>query len=194
MTARSRCSTATSLDGPPGRDTDRHGIGCGEQITIRIPDVGASRQHCRLDYDGRQVVLTDLNSANGTWSTAPDPGTPLNPGDVIQIGSARLAFLAVGTTEATQMYTPTGPLPGLYRHWPLVREPPINYLPGGISYRGLAPRLAEHINPGISQVSDVMGSWRRAEGHGQPGGRGATRRGSLCRAGAAGGRAGTDAA
>jgi hypothetical protein len=99
----------------PVRDTDRHGIGCGEQTTIRSLDVGASRQHCRLVYDGRQVVLTDLNSANGTWSTPPDPGTPLDPSDVIQVGSARLAFLTHGTADATQMYTPTGPLPGLYR-------------------------------------------------------------------------------
>ena len=67
------------LDGPPARDTDRHGIGSGEQTTIRIPDVGASRQHCRLDYDGRQVVLTDLNSANGTWSTAAGSRHPAQP-------------------------------------------------------------------------------------------------------------------
>ena len=33
---------------------------------MRLPDVGISRRHARLDFDGSQVVLTDLGSTNGT--------------------------------------------------------------------------------------------------------------------------------
>ena len=84
------------MDGPPVRDTHRHGIGCGEQTTIRIPDVGASRQHCRLDYDGRQVVLTDLNSANGTWSTAAGSRHPAPAG-------RRKAELVLDEAERAQL-------------------------------------------------------------------------------------------
>ena len=35
-------------------------IGRGDQANLRLPDVGISRRHARLDFDGGQVVLTDL--------------------------------------------------------------------------------------------------------------------------------------
>src|SRR6185312_16391992 len=58
-------------------------IGRGEQASVRLADAGASRQHARLDYDGRQVVLTDLGSANGSMVNGRRVTTvPLNPGDV----------------------------------------------------------------------------------------------------------------
>src|SRR6185369_8881049 len=41
-------------------------IGRGDQANLRLPDVGISRRHARLDFDGAQVVLTDLGSTNGT--------------------------------------------------------------------------------------------------------------------------------
>ncbi|GAB3361858.1 antibiotic biosynthesis regulator FhaA [Micromonospora halotolerans] len=41
-------------------------IGRGDQANLRLPDVGISRRHARLDFDGGQVVLTDLGSTNGT--------------------------------------------------------------------------------------------------------------------------------
>jgi len=44
-------------------------IGRGDQANLRLPDVGISRRHARIDFDGGQVVLTDLGSTNGTSST-----------------------------------------------------------------------------------------------------------------------------
>jgi pSer/pThr/pTyr-binding forkhead associated (FHA) protein len=41
-------------------------IGRGDQANLRLPDVGISRRHARIDFDGGQVVLTDLGSTNGT--------------------------------------------------------------------------------------------------------------------------------
>src|SRR5262249_26054715 len=35
-------------------------IGRGDQANLRLPDVGISRRHARIDFDGGQVVLTDL--------------------------------------------------------------------------------------------------------------------------------------
>ena len=46
-------------------------IGRGDQANLRLPDVGISRRHARLDFDGGQVVLTDLGSTNGTIGQRP---------------------------------------------------------------------------------------------------------------------------
>src|SRR6266511_2264213 len=46
------------VSGPPGAR--------GVQAHLRLPAVGISRRHARLDYAGSQVVLTDLGSTNGT--------------------------------------------------------------------------------------------------------------------------------
>ena len=82
-------------------------IGRGEQATIRLADVGASRQHARLDYDGQRVVLTDLGSANGlTVNGHRVSVVALNPGDQIMIGSTRLTFRTDGVAEATRMHRP----------------------------------------------------------------------------------------
>ena len=68
-------------------------IGRGEQATLRLPDVGISRRHARLDFDGSQVVLTDLGSTNGTLVNGQRiSAVALNPGDVIQVGTTTLTF------------------------------------------------------------------------------------------------------
>jgi hypothetical protein len=68
-------------------------IGRGDQASFRLADVGASRQHARLDYDGRQVVVTDLGSANGTMVNGRRVSAMvLSPGDQIVIGTTRLTF------------------------------------------------------------------------------------------------------
>ena len=62
-------------------------IGRGDQANLRLPDVGISRRHARLDYDGNQVVLTDLGSTNGTMVNGQRvSAVALNPGDMIQLG------------------------------------------------------------------------------------------------------------
>lgn len=72
-------------------------IGRGEQATLRLPDVGISRRHARLDFDGAQVVLTDLGSTNGTMVNGQRvSAVAINPGDMIQIGTTTLTFRADG--------------------------------------------------------------------------------------------------
>jgi hypothetical protein len=78
-------------------------IGRSDQAGFRLADAGASRQHARLDYDGRQVVLTDLSSANGTMVNGRRVSTvALNPGDQILIGTTRLTFRTDGVAEPTR--------------------------------------------------------------------------------------------
>ena len=68
-------------------------IGRGDQANLRLPDVGISRRHARLDFDGAQVVLTDLGSTNGTMVNGQRvSAVGLNPGDVIQLGTTTLTF------------------------------------------------------------------------------------------------------
>jgi hypothetical protein len=72
-------------------------IGRGEQATMRLPDVGISRRHARIDYDGSQVVLTDLGSTNGTLVNGQRiSAVALNPGDVIQVGTTTMTFRVDG--------------------------------------------------------------------------------------------------
>ncbi|MBT8224949.1 MAG: DUF3662 and FHA domain-containing protein [Dactylosporangium sp.] len=68
-------------------------IGRGDQANLRLPDVGISRRHARLDHDGNQVVLTDLGSTNGTLVNGQRvSAVALNPGDMIQLGTTTLTF------------------------------------------------------------------------------------------------------
>ncbi|MER7008959.1 DUF3662 and FHA domain-containing protein [Dactylosporangium sp. NPDC000555] len=68
-------------------------IGRGEQATLRLADVGASRQHARVEYDGNRAVLTDLGSANGSLVNGHRvDSVTLTPGDEIMIGTTRLSF------------------------------------------------------------------------------------------------------
>jgi hypothetical protein len=85
-------------------------IGRGDQAGVRLADVGASRQHARLDHDGRQVTLTDLGSANGSMVNGGRVSTVvLNPGDEILIGTTRLIFRTDGSAEPTRAHRPVFP-------------------------------------------------------------------------------------
>jgi hypothetical protein len=72
-------------------------IGRGDQANLRLPDVGISRRHARLDFDGNQVVLTDLGSTNGTMVNGQRvSAVALNPGDMVQLGTTTLTFRVDG--------------------------------------------------------------------------------------------------
>jgi hypothetical protein len=72
-------------------------IGRGDQANLRLPDVGISRRHARLDFDGNQVVLTDLGSTNGTMVNGQRVSTVgLSPGDMVQLGTTTLTFRVDG--------------------------------------------------------------------------------------------------
>jgi len=72
-------------------------IGRGDQANLRLPDVGISRRHARIDFDGGQVVLTDLGSTNGTSVNGQRvSAVALNPGDMVQLGTTTLTFRVDG--------------------------------------------------------------------------------------------------
>jgi len=63
-------------------------------------DCGVSRRHARLLLQDEQLLLEDLNSANGTWVNEvrlqPNQPIPVHHGDLISLGrlSIRVNLLA----------------------------------------------------------------------------------------------------
>ena len=72
-------------------------IGRGQQADFRLPDTGVSRQHAEVTWDGRDAVLVDLQSTNGT--TVNDMKIDnwlLGDGDVITVGHSQLEVRITG--------------------------------------------------------------------------------------------------
>ncbi|MEY4476893.1 MAG: hypothetical protein RJA31_397 [Actinomycetota bacterium] len=68
-------------------------IGRGATATIVINDGGASRNHARIVWNGKAAGLEDLQSTNGTLLNGQRiTVSPLEQGDVIEIGATRLVF------------------------------------------------------------------------------------------------------
>lgn len=66
-------------------------LGRSNSADFRLPDTGVSREHAEITWDGRDAVLVDLESTNGTTVN----GTPidnwlLGDGDVIAIGHSNI--------------------------------------------------------------------------------------------------------
>ncbi|MBI4212674.1 MAG: FHA domain-containing protein [Deltaproteobacteria bacterium] len=70
-------------------------MGRAESNTIPVRDPKASRQHCKIERKGKEYVLVDLNSSNGTLVNGERVEEHvLSDGDEIQIGDVIIAFHA----------------------------------------------------------------------------------------------------
>lgn len=66
-------------------------LGRGQDATFRLPDTGVSRQHAEIRFDGREALLTDLGSTNGTTvNSGPIQDWQLADGDVIRVGHSEI--------------------------------------------------------------------------------------------------------
>ncbi len=83
----------------PVKANDRIVIGrdlsCNIKFASNTPKI--SRQHCTIEYDGRNVWLTDNNSSFGTYlmdgtKLEPMKRVPLNPGTGFYLGSQDVVF------------------------------------------------------------------------------------------------------
>lgn len=80
------------VDHPLSRAVTR--IGRGSDVDIRVDDPGVSRHHAEILL-GREVVLRDLGSTNGTYVDGVQVGeVVLRDGATVQLGSVRLTFRA----------------------------------------------------------------------------------------------------
>ncbi len=80
-------------------------IGRSEDCKIRLSgDAKISRQHCKIEQRGKDFMLSDLNSANGTLWNNQDIGrqmVALNTGDIIKVGGSEIRFQAGGAVDET---------------------------------------------------------------------------------------------
>ena len=68
-------------------------IGRGSSAQVILSDSGASRHHARILWSGKIGGLEDLQSTNGTVLNGTRiTSSPLEQGDVIQIGGTQLVF------------------------------------------------------------------------------------------------------
>ena len=95
-------------------------LGRSHQADIQLSDHAVSRQHCRLEREGEDYVLTDLGSLNGTNVNGKRISRILlKDGDRIQVGATTLKFAHYDAAEAaffSQMATAAlyDPLTGLH--------------------------------------------------------------------------------
>lgn len=75
-------------------DKDLISIGRAKDNDIVIENLSVSRSHARIRRQGRSYILTDLNSANGTFvNNVRITKTEIFDGDVITIGKHRIEFI-----------------------------------------------------------------------------------------------------
>jgi DNA-binding winged helix-turn-helix (wHTH) protein len=81
-------------------------IGRGSECGVRIASSTVSRVHARLNVDGTQATIEDLDSKNGTFVGGNRLEAPahLSPGDEIRVGSVRLVWQGARPESATDSY------------------------------------------------------------------------------------------
>ena len=69
-------------------------IGRSDQNDIVLPDGELSRRHCRLEFRGSELWVSDLASANGTLVNGREvQESPLHDFDILSIGSSALRII-----------------------------------------------------------------------------------------------------
>jgi adenylate cyclase len=123
-----------------------------------LGDFGASRDHSRIEREGEVWRLVDLGAANGTYLNGrrlpPNTPEPLEPGDEIQIGRAKLYFFEKppgteliepttrGLSDSTRMMSAT-PAPNFARSPDVVRSLEQVPLPHRVEYFTVLHELAK---------------------------------------------------
>ena len=61
-----------------------------------LPDDSVSRLHARLEKQGERILLTDMNSTNGTYKNGlrmePSETVEIEPGDEIRFGKLNYCY------------------------------------------------------------------------------------------------------
>lgn len=82
-------------------------VGRDAGAAVRVDSSTVSRQHARIRVSGATATVEDLGSKNGTFvgERRIESPTPLEDGDEIRVGSARMTFRvssASGSTATAQ--------------------------------------------------------------------------------------------
>jgi serine/threonine protein kinase len=96
----------------PLPDADTLLIGRSRALEARLIDPYVSRVHCQAQTDEGRVILTDYDSAGGTYVNGKRiTQLQLTPGDVIRIGETELRFQDADLAEQ-ETWPPAGGAPG----------------------------------------------------------------------------------
>lgn len=84
-------------------------VGRGEQVDLVLSDISVSRRHASVHLDGVTVVVSDLDSANGTFVNGErvHEGTRVKDGDVVRFGHVDARVSIVESREPDEAMTPT---------------------------------------------------------------------------------------
>ncbi len=125
-------------------------IGREEDNTIQLNDERVSRFHVKIQEDGGRIILTDLDSTNGTRINGhPVQMRILQPGDQLSIGRSILVFGSPGEIDGKgEAATPQAEL-----HGRETREPAAGHrtVAGALGGAGRSPG-----DESSSQVSDEV--------------------------------------
>ena len=88
-------------------------VGRVAQCEIHVDDQAVSRRHCTLAVKGATLVVTDLDSANGTFiNERPVKSAVARPGDLIRVGATVLEYRAPESvrqvTDTARVVTDSG--------------------------------------------------------------------------------------
>ncbi len=86
-------------------------LGRAEECQMRIPADTVSRRHCQIEVSGKEVVLTDMGSSNGTVvndQKVVDDDVVLKAGDKITVGPATF----IVQIDGQGVTKPAKPAPG----------------------------------------------------------------------------------
>lgn len=79
--------------------------GRSPQCELPLDDQGVSRRHCRFERRDGEVVVTDLDSANGTFVNGQAVASAIvRPGDVVRIGGTELEVAMGGPAAAHRRF------------------------------------------------------------------------------------------
>lgn len=76
-------------------------LGRSRHAETRLEDPGVSRVHCEIELEDGQVLVTDLDSAGGTFVNGQRISEQvLRPGDVLRIGDTQMRLNATGVVTS----------------------------------------------------------------------------------------------
>ncbi|MEQ9411300.1 MAG: FHA domain-containing protein [Fuerstiella sp.] len=149
-------------------------IGREEDNVIQLNDERVSRVHAKLQEDRGQVILTDLNSTNGSRVNGhPVQLRVLQPGDHLQIGRCTLLYgsdaqiadyarrLGVEVSALAPLSHPAEKTPGTNPDSEVDLQVAADFPAENLQlplFPGGAPALPDHLETGQrARVSDVLG-------------------------------------
>jgi serine/threonine protein kinase len=128
-------------------------MGRSRHAETRLDDLSVSRVHCEVELEDGQVVVTDLDSAGGTYVNGQRiTEHVLRPGDVLQIGETKMRLHAPGMPAEEESDDSE---PSTSIHLPMLPGDRLQELSGKVlSHYQLGPNIARGQSGMVFQASD----------------------------------------